>query len=146
MNSQVDFLKKRLESLTGTPFNSESRVAEELLREFPEEDTENVKAYRAAETLLDYFETNDLDDEYDQQSIPLNEQLLRISNQIREDAREDVVDRLEIDKTKAPFDAYVGDTVMTDPVSKMQFHISGMNRNPEGMANYYAREILEAPL
>lgn len=122
---------------------------EAVLEMLPEEDTEDVKAYRSLMFLVDHLEDRDYDEpEQFGNSDPIH-QLLRLRPDIEDDAIGDITDRLVVEEDDdSPFGS-VDMKTLKDPVSKGQQRISnaaGVGDQVDARTHHLARSILEAPL
>lgn len=167
MKSKFDLLRETLEGMAekgGVEFylspstkseirpaysNTAQNVAEDLLDLFPEEDSENVRAYRSLIFLSRYLKENDLDDDYFIDGPTIEEQLHRLRPKIEDRAHDDVVNRIEVDQNDMGLGRGAGEKVITDPVSKISRKVSQEYQRAGGMDSMVrntAHEILEAPL
>ena len=167
MNSQADILRQTLEDMAndgnsqfqmfgfertdvGVSEQKATKIAaKNILEQFPEEDSEHVKAYRALVFLSRYLAENDFEDDYFVDQYTIEEQLGRVRHTIADEARSDILRRLEIDQ-----DEFGGSEIQNpyihDPVSKAHVQVSSTARQMDGMIDHRAEEtaheILEAPL
>lgn len=168
MNHQADILRKTLEGLSekgavshyfgheiseiGLTHGSAGReIADQLLNHFPEEDSEDVKAYRALVTLVRYLETSDLETGHFVDDYTIEEQLCRLRPKIGDQAEDDIFERLEVDECEISPGVGTKKSIH-DPISKLSYELSitaEMERagDPtDGRKQHFAREILEKPL
>lgn len=163
MNSKFEILRQVLEGVektgkigTGTQSVSHAvaqEVASDLLKMFPEEDSEHVKAYRSLLYLVDYLNENQFEgvEAYHIDTPTVQEQLHRIRGEVEKDAIDDIVERFEVDSTHTNSlgDRRIDNTTITDPVSKIQTNVSTAPKGSEMLKQrkeMTAWEVLEAPL
>lgn len=161
MNSQVKILHETLEALSEEglvryyfTLNNQTeigpggrRVAEELLENFPKEDSENVKAYRSLMFLIDYLEGEDLETGYHVDDYTIKEQLLRLRGKIEEKALHDIVERLEIDSEVLRFADNMEQTQIHDPVTNLSQRASNLRVESKDLKfQHFAQEVLECPI
>lgn len=136
MNSQIELLRKTLERLAKdgavkhnlrdgsaqdirTSYGPTARsIAENLLEQFPEEDSENVQAVRAAYTLIDYIDSNGVDQPDPGMGRPLDALLFSLINDVQPQAQEDIQERLLVEENTNGIRSNDG-VVIRDPVSKI---------------------------
>ncbi len=165
MNSQIEILRETLEGMAkygSAEFHlvgvSDSRVnpayrgtakevAEDLLEMFPEEDSEHVKAFRAAEYLIDYLDDNPVEEpEYGIEKT-LEHRLFDLRTKAEKPAVEDIRDRLEVDSEEMKFGGGMDRTTIHDPVSKLTTQVTDTDFSTgnflENRTRYAAHDVLK---
>lgn len=162
MNHQTDIFRKTLESIanngaveyrygTTDHFTIEpsyrgqaKQLAQEFLDNFPEEGSENVRAYRAIMYLIEFLDRNDIDEpEFGGETTI--QRLYYLRQQVKLDAEKDIQERLMFEERDTLFDDMT-DAVIHDPTSKYTRKVSSMYEDDEEMKRLTAREVLEDPL
>lgn len=156
--NQSQILRNLLEEVVGDNSVDEYRntrdrnievIATRLLDEVPKENSEHVKAFRAAECLLDYIEDHDYDFENPGIGPPFESQLLNLRGDVRGDAIDSIADRImvENDDSMKSFGSTMVHTEIYDPVTKMNRRVVNPLEGQEEMhIENLAHEILHKNL
>jgi hypothetical protein len=164
MNTQAELIRETLEKLSSSGsveiYHGEGyedrfsfgddyktrKIAEGILDSFPEEDSQSVKAFRALEFFLRYFNQRDFEhSDFFDESV-MSQHLTRIQGEIEQEALEDIKNRLDKSENPTPFGE--GESrVLHDPISKISSQITRPEMySEEQHKEMISHEILQAPL